>query len=42
MSYIDWQPEINWVCVGKWLVGQGQPLLCVSLKEDVGSGVRRL
>lgn len=38
----DWQPEINWVCVGKWLLGQGQLLLCVGLKEDVGIGVRRL
>lgn len=38
----DWQPKINWVCVGKCLMRQGQPLLCVSFKEDVGSGVRRL
>lgn len=38
----DWQPEINWVCVGKWLLEQGQLLLCVGLKEDAGIGVRRL
>lgn len=34
---LDWPRKINWVCVSKWLMGQGQPLLCVSLKEDVES-----